>query len=100
MEVSSGLNPKVNPAKLHKEQEENNEGQELQNFELDLVDYVIRSDHHFHSMNALEILREMVRILWYNSVGFTAIAAVLICLVLTMLLSNVLVNQSLVKRLT
>ncbi|KAL2546689.1 hypothetical protein Fot_15947 [Forsythia ovata] len=100
MEVSSGLSPRVNPVGLQKEQEENNEGQDLQNFELDSVEYTIRSDHHFHSMNALEILRETVRILRYNSTGFMAIAALLICPVSAVLLSNVMVNQSLVKRLT
>ncbi|BFG16740.1 uncharacterized protein Pyn_39808 [Prunus yedoensis var. nudiflora] len=58
------------------------------------------NDHRFHSMNALEILRETVRILRYNSWGFLAIAALLICPLSALLLSNLLVDQSLVKRLT
>ncbi|KAL6569837.1 hypothetical protein OROMI_014351 [Orobanche minor] len=57
------------------------------------------SDHHFHPMSALEILRETVRILRYNSTGFMAIAALLICPVSVVVLSNVLVDQTLVKRL-
>ncbi|CAN6555823.1 unnamed protein product [Malus baccata var. baccata] len=58
------------------------------------------NDHRFHSMSALEILRETVRILWYNSWGFLAIALLLICPVSALLLSNLVVDQSLVKRLT
>ena len=54
----------------------------------------------FRSMNALEILRETVRILRYNSSCFMAITALLICPVSAIVLSNVLVDQSLVKRLT
>ncbi|KAJ4839082.1 hypothetical protein Tsubulata_046425 [Turnera subulata] len=61
-----------------------------------------RHDHHhqFHSMNALEILRETVRILRCNSSSFLAVAALLICPVSAVLLSNVLVDQSVAKRLT
>ncbi|KAL8035486.1 hypothetical protein ABFX02_12G099800 [Erythranthe guttata] len=51
-------------------------------------------------MSALEILRETVRILRYNSAGFMAIVAVLICPVSAVVLSNVLVNQSLSKWLS
>ncbi|GMN41918.1 hypothetical protein TIFTF001_011141 [Ficus carica] len=51
-------------------------------------------------MNALEILRETVRILRYNSSGFMAITALLICPVSAVFLSNVLVDQLLVRRLT
>ncbi|XP_021807574.1 uncharacterized protein LOC110751409 [Prunus avium] len=58
------------------------------------------NDHRFHPMNALEILRETVRILRYNSWGFLGIAALLICPLSALLLSNLLVDQSLVKRLT
>ena len=46
-----------------------------------------------------EILRETVRILRYNLSGFMAIGAVLICPVSAVLLSNVLVDPSIVKRL-
>ncbi|KAM1353521.1 hypothetical protein ACFX2H_033000 [Malus domestica] len=51
-------------------------------------------------MSALEILRETVRILWYNLWGFLVIALLLICPVSALLLSNLVVDQSLVKRLT
>ncbi|WJZ81181.1 hypothetical protein VitviT2T_001035 [Vitis vinifera] len=51
-------------------------------------------------MNALQILRETVWILRYNSSGFMLIAALLICPVSALLLSNVLVDQSIVKRLS
>lgn len=51
-------------------------------------------------MNALEILQETVRILRYNSSGFMIITALLICPVSAVVLSNVLVDQSVMKRLT
>nr|XP_043613033.1 uncharacterized protein LOC122585005 [Erigeron canadensis] len=60
---------------------------------------VTRSDHVFQSTSALEILRETVRILRYNLSGFMAIGSVLICPVSAVLLSNVLVDQTIVKRL-
>lgn len=69
-------------------------------FELEPCDHGNGSNHSFGSMNALEILRETVRILRYNSSGFMAIAALLICPESAVLLSNVLVDQSLVKILT
>lgn len=56
-------------------------------------------DHEFHSLNALEILKETVRILRFNLFGFFSIAALLICPVTAVLLSNILVDQSIVKRL-
>ncbi|XP_043723888.1 uncharacterized protein LOC122670915 [Telopea speciosissima] len=59
----------------------------------------LASGHQSHSMNALEILRETVRILRHNSAVFLAIAVFLICPVSALLLSNVLVDQSIVKRL-
>ncbi|XAR65230.1 hypothetical protein NMG60_11009277 [Bertholletia excelsa] len=55
--------------------------------------------HQLRSMSALEIFRETIRILRYNTVGFMAIAALLICPVSAVLLSNVLVDQMVVKRL-
>ncbi|KAM7250054.1 hypothetical protein ACFE04_021937 [Oxalis oulophora] len=58
------------------------------------------NDHQFHSMNALEILRETVRILRYNSSAFIIVASLLICPVSAILLSNVLVDQEIVNRLT
>lgn len=66
----------------------------VQNFDVEA------SDHGVHRMNALEILRETVRILRYNLLSFMAIAAFLICPVCAVLLSNSLVDQSLLKRLT
>ncbi|KAJ4962740.1 hypothetical protein NE237_022679 [Protea cynaroides] len=57
-------------------------------------------DQQFDFMNALEILRETVRILRYNSSVFMVIAAVLIFPVSAVFLSNVLIDQSVVKRLT
>ncbi|GMH15285.1 hypothetical protein Nepgr_017126 [Nepenthes gracilis] len=51
-------------------------------------------------MSALEILRETVSILRYNSAGFMAIVALLICPVSAVSLSSVLVDPSIVKRLS
>ncbi|KAK2987219.1 hypothetical protein RJ640_022251 [Escallonia rubra] len=73
---------------------------DLPKFELEPSGQITESDHAFQSKSALEILRETVRILRYNAAGFMAIAALLICPVSAVLLSNVLVDQSLVKRLT
>lgn len=97
MEVSGGTSPRINLDRLQKE---GSEETHLQKFELELSDYGNRHDHQFHSMNALEILRETVRILRCNSWSFMMIAALLICPVSAILLSNVLVDQSIVKRLT
>ncbi|MCL7044352.1 hypothetical protein MKW94_013990 [Papaver nudicaule] len=58
------------------------------------------SDDEFHPMNALEILQETIRILRYNSSGFMIIAALLICPVCAVVLSNVFVDQSVMKRFT
>ncbi|XP_077209874.1 uncharacterized protein LOC143845426 [Tasmannia lanceolata] len=60
----------------------------------------IGSGQRFYSMNALEILRETIRILRFNSIGFMVIVAVLICPISAIILSNALVNQSFVKRLS
>ncbi|KAF3518656.1 hypothetical protein DY000_02063437 [Brassica cretica] len=57
-------------------------------------------DHQFHSMNALEILRETVRILRYNLAAFTLTLLLLICPVSAILLPNLLVDQSVVNSLT
>ncbi|XP_031265671.1 uncharacterized protein LOC116124106 [Pistacia vera] len=58
------------------------------------------SDPHFHATSALEILRETVRILRFNCSAFMLIAALLICPVSALLLSKVLVDRSIVKKLT
>ncbi|PIN02302.1 hypothetical protein CDL12_25188 [Handroanthus impetiginosus] len=100
MEVSSGLSPKGNSNALHREKDEENVGPNPENVELETVSNDFQSDYHIHSLSALEILRETVRILRYNSTGFMTIVALLICPVSAVLLSNVLVDESLVKRLT
>lgn len=63
-------------------------------------DFGIQPDNQFHSMSALEILRETVRILRYNSTAFELITILLICPVSAVFLSNVLVDDSIVKMLT
>lgn len=109
MEVSSGLSPRGNhnDSKLkhfeiesdHSVQHDQNHGHlQLEHFEIE-ADHSIRQDHQFRSTSALEILNEVIRILRYNLTGFTCIAALLICPLSAILLSNVLLNQSLVKKL-
>ncbi|KAG5549131.1 hypothetical protein RHGRI_014485 [Rhododendron griersonianum] len=73
---------------------------DLETFKLESLDHGVRYDNQFYSTSALEILRETVQILRYNLMGFTGIAALLICPVSALVLSNVLVDQSIVKRLT
>ncbi|KAK7836123.1 hypothetical protein CFP56_022913 [Quercus suber] len=72
----------------------------LQNLDLESATNVSGTNFQFQSMNALEILRESVRILRYNLHGFMIIAVLLICPVSAVLLTNVLVDESIVKRLT
>ncbi|KAD2804118.1 hypothetical protein E3N88_37495 [Mikania micrantha] len=93
MESPKGPSPRFNTIAVH---QENNETLDLHPFE---SNHVTRSDHVFQSSSALEILRETIRILRYNLSGFMAIGALLICPVSAVLLSNVLVDQSIVKRL-
>ncbi|PSS13474.1 GATA zinc finger domain-containing protein [Actinidia chinensis var. chinensis] len=90
METPSGISPR----------KQKHDDPDLEIFELESSDHGVRSDHQFRSMSALEILRETVRILRYNLIGFVGIVGLLICPVLAILLSNVLVDQSIVKRLT
>ncbi|KAJ6432255.1 hypothetical protein OIU84_019487 [Salix udensis] len=97
MEVSSAASPRLS---LDQQQNKGSEETHLQNFELESSDFSDRHNHQFHSMSALEILRETVRILRCNSWSFMTIAAFLICPVSAILLSNVLVDQSIVKRLS
>ncbi|GAB4840063.1 hypothetical protein Ancab_020772 [Ancistrocladus abbreviatus] len=75
-------------------------GKHLRVSQLTSSDFSTYSDQQFHSMSALEILRETVKILRYNSSGLLAIAALLICPVSAVSLSNVLVGHSIVKRLS
>lgn len=93
MEVSGDSSPvaRENPKEVDPE---------LQIFEFERTNNESRFDDDFHSMSALEILRETVWILRFNSMGFISIMALLILPVSAVLLSNVLVNQSLVRRLT
>ncbi|KAL2904056.1 U-box domain-containing protein 25 [Bienertia sinuspersici] len=65
-----------------------------------LIDSGTHLNYQFRSMSVLEILRETVRILRYNCGGFMAIAALLICPVSAVQLSNLLVDHSIVRRLT
>ncbi|CAI9096529.1 OLC1v1032700C2 [Oldenlandia corymbosa var. corymbosa] len=96
METSSGLSPRLSSIAANKGK---NEDPDFANFELEQEQHVSGSDHHFRSTNALEILRETVRILRFNSTGFMAILAFLICPVSAVVLSNVLVNHSIVRML-
>lgn len=91
MEVSSDLSPLEKPKDVDPE---------LQVFELEKTNHRSRFDDDFHSMSALEILRETVWILRYDSMGFISIMTLLILPISAVLLSNVLVNQSLVRKLT
>ncbi|KAJ4961935.1 hypothetical protein NE237_021845 [Protea cynaroides] len=101
MEVSTGHRRKIELDCLNSGGSEESRSQD---HEVELPDSGVHrslsSDHQFHSMNALEILKETVNILRYNSSGFLVIAAVLICPVSALLLSNVLVDQSIARRLT
>lgn len=100
MEVSSGLVPKPGSSTLNSEKHEENEGLNIENLELETAVNDFRSNYPIHSMSALDILRETVWILRFNSMGFMSILAVLICPISAVLLSNVLVDQSLVKKLS
>ncbi|KAJ6726686.1 SON OF SEVENLESS PROTEIN [Salix purpurea] len=97
MEVSSGASPRMN---MHQLQKDGSEETHFQDFELESFDYNDSHNLQFYSMSALEILRETARILQCNLWSFITIAALLICPVSAILLSNVLVDQSIVKRLS
>ncbi|KAG6763954.1 hypothetical protein POTOM_031404 [Populus tomentosa] len=81
-------------------QKEGSEETHFQNFELDSFDYNDSRNLQLYSTSALEILRETAGILRCNPWSFMTIAALLICPVSAILLSNVLVDQSIVKRLS
>lgn len=73
----------------------------MRRHELGSLDFTAHlQEFQFRSMSALEILKETFRILRYNSAGFAGITSLLICPVSAISLSNVLVDHSLVKRLT
>ena len=56
-------------------------------------------EQRFNSLSALEILRETIRILRFNSTGFLVIATLFIYPVSAILLSNAFVEQSVVEKL-
>ncbi|QCD82562.1 uncharacterized protein LOC114175145 [Vigna unguiculata] len=94
MEISSGgCSPRIRSDYPRKE---GSEGTPVKQFELSGRD----RNYEMQSMNALDILRETVRILRFNSWGFIAIAVMLICPVSAVLLSNVIVDMSIVKNLS
>ncbi|XP_031123551.1 uncharacterized protein LOC116026214 [Ipomoea triloba] len=97
MEISGGLSPRTSSGAREKPKGMDSN---LQNLEWEVSNSGSALDHHFHSLNAVEILRETVWILRYNLMGFLSIAALLICPVSAVALSNVLVDQSMVKILT
>ncbi|XP_047341625.1 uncharacterized protein LOC124945269 [Impatiens glandulifera] len=79
------------------------ENSEIRNLELESLNPVVvvgRSEHLLHSMDALDILRETVRILRFNSIGFMSIMALFICPVSAVILSEFLVDRSKVKNLS
>ena len=57
-------------------------------------------EQRFKYLSALEILRETIRILHFNSTGFLVIVALFICPVSAILLSNAFVEQSVVEKLS
>ncbi|KAI3744461.1 hypothetical protein L1987_57542 [Smallanthus sonchifolius] len=61
---------------------------------------ILRSDQLFPHTNSFQILRETVRILMYNPTTFIAIGTLLISPVSAVHLSNLLVDQSIVKYTT
>lgn len=100
MEIASVTSPR-NRLDLSKKDEYENTQLEKDVFELESSHNPSgHSNYQFHSMNALEILRETVRILRYNLSGFMIIVALLICPVSAVLMSNLLVNQYVVKKFT
>uniref|UniRef100_A0A803L1W6 Uncharacterized protein n=1 Tax=Chenopodium quinoa TaxID=63459 RepID=A0A803L1W6_CHEQI len=64
------------------------------------IDLGTQLNYQFRSMSVLQILRETVRILRYNCGGFMGIAALLICPVSAVQLSNLLVDHTIVRRLS
>ncbi|KAK8615534.1 hypothetical protein V6N13_017119 [Hibiscus sabdariffa] len=98
MEITSVTSPRMRSDHLEKEGLKGTHGE---NFELESSLCATDPNHRFHSTNALEILREAVRILRYNCSGFMIILALLICPLSAVLMSsNLLVGQYIVKSLT
>lgn len=105
MEISDGVcSPRNRSDHLRKEGSEEETPLQRQGLELETSDRVHvhghYNDNQIQSMNALDILRETVRILRFNSWAFMAITFGLICPVSAVILSNVLVDESIVKNLS
>ncbi|KAF5449570.1 hypothetical protein F2P56_030002, partial [Juglans regia] len=96
MEVAYGTPPRNRLDHLKKD---GSEETHLRKLELESSDNVTVPNSQFRSMNALEILRESVKILRYNLSGFMMITALLICPLAAVFLPNVLANHSIVRRL-
>ncbi|XP_054776071.1 uncharacterized protein LOC129284581 [Prosopis cineraria] len=96
MDISGGVcSPRIRSDSLRKE---GSEEIPLQGLEMELSSDV-GHDYQIQSMNALDIMRETVRILRFNSWGFMGIMTLLICPVSAVILSKILVNESIVQRL-
>ncbi|OMO71859.1 hypothetical protein COLO4_27966 [Corchorus olitorius] len=98
MEITSVTSPRLRLD--HHLEKEGSKGDNGETFELESSQNVSDHSYQFHSMNALDILRETVRILRYNLYSFMIIAALLLCPLSAVLMSNLLVDHSIVKRLT
>ncbi|KAK4263504.1 hypothetical protein QN277_028903 [Acacia crassicarpa] len=97
MDISSGVcSPRIRSDNLKKE---GSDETSLQGLEMELSSDV-GHDHQIEPMSALDIMRETVRILRFNSWGFMGIMTFLICPVSAVILSKILVYESIVKRLT
>ncbi|EPS58318.1 hypothetical protein M569_16497, partial [Genlisea aurea] len=95
MEVGSRLSSRPNSMASHPDGAGDAEISDIENLELE----TLRSSSP-HPMNALEILRETIRILRQSSAALLSVTAVLICPVSAVFLSSVLVDESVVKWLT
>lgn len=97
MDLSSeNCSPRIRCANLKKE---GSNETHFQSLEMELSSHV-GHDYPLQPMNALDIMRECVRILRFNSWGFMAIMVLLISPVSALLLPKLLVNESIVQRLT
>ncbi|KAF5727433.1 Son of sevenless [Tripterygium wilfordii] len=97
MEISTGTCERIRLDDLNKD---GSEEIHLRALELESAEFGDGHSYEFRSKSALEILRETVRILRYNASGFMLTAVVLICPVSAIFLSNLLVDQSSVKKVT
>uniref|UniRef100_A0A7N0V7N4 Son of sevenless n=1 Tax=Kalanchoe fedtschenkoi TaxID=63787 RepID=A0A7N0V7N4_KALFE len=103
MEISSTVSPRsVAGDHLSKRGSDgcHREETELEMDDLESSDHGNSSNYQRVSTSALEILKETVWILRYNLYGFVSITALVICPVTAVQLSNLLVDQTIVKRLS